>query len=62
MLNLNHVTNCGVGVGIFIDDEYKDYEILEEESVFIPHVYESIWVRIRIKNGRDKIIGKRLKT
>ena len=42
---------------MFNDDKYKDYEILEEESVFIPHVYESIWVKIKIKNGRDKIIG-----
>ena len=49
--------NCGGGVGIFIDNKYKDYEILEEESIFIPHVYESIWVKIKIKNGRDKIIG-----
>ena len=47
--------NCGGGVGLFIDNNYKDYEILTEESVFIPHVYESIWVKI--KNGPDKIIG-----
>ena len=49
--------NCGGGVGFFIDSNYKDYEILEEESVFIPHVYESIWVKIKVKNGQDKIIG-----
>ena len=49
--------NCGGGVGLFIDNKYKDYEILDEASVFIPHVYESIWVKIKIKNGRDKIIG-----
>ena len=49
--------NCGGGVGLFIDNKYKDYEILKEESVFIPHVYESIWVKIKIKNGPDKIIG-----
>ena len=30
--------NCGGGVGLFIDNNYKDYEILTEESVFIPHV------------------------
>ena len=47
-------SNCGGGVGLFIDNKYKDYE---EESIFIPHVYESIWVKIKIKNGRDKIIG-----
>ena len=49
--------NCGGGVGLFIDEKFKDYEILEEESVFIPHVYESIWVKIKMKNGPDKIIG-----
>ena len=49
--------NCGGGVGLFIDSSYKDYEILKDESVFVPHVYESIWVKIKIKNGRDKIIG-----
>ena len=49
--------NCGGGVGMFIDNKYKDYEILTQESVFIPHVYESIWVKIKIKNGPDKIIG-----
>ena len=35
--------------------QYKDYEILEEEFVFIHHLYESIWVKnlrmeLRIKN------------
>ena len=49
--------NCGGGVGLFIDNKYKDYEILKEESIFLPHVYESIWVKIKIKNGKDKIIG-----
>ena len=49
--------NCGGGVGLFIDNKYKDYEILNEESVFIPNVYESIWVKIKLKNGQDKIIG-----
>ena len=49
--------NCGGGVGLFIDKKYKNYEILEDESIFEPHVYESIWVKIKIKNGPDKIIG-----
>ena len=42
------IPNCGGGVGLFVDEKYKDYEILKEESVFIPHVYESL--RIKIKN------------
>ena len=49
--------NCGGGVGLFIDTKFKDFEILTEESIFEPHVYESIWVKIKIKNGKDKIIG-----
>ena len=49
--------NCGGGVGIFIDNKYKDYEVLTDASVFIPHVYESLWIKIKIKNGPDKIIG-----
>ena len=49
--------NCGGGVGFFIDSKFKEYEILEDESVFIPHVYESIWIKIKVKNGQDKIIG-----
>ena len=44
--------NCGGGVGLFIDEKYKDYEVLEKESVFI-YVYESI----KMNNGRDKIVG-----
>ena len=49
--------NCGGGVGLFIDEKYKDYKVLEKESVFIPHVYESIWVKIKMNNGPDKIVG-----
>ena len=52
-----HNPNCGGGVGMFIDNKYKNYEILSDASVFIPHVYESIWIKIKIKNGPDKIIG-----
>ena len=42
---------------LIIDDQFKDYLILTEESVFIPHVYESIWVKVKLANGRHKIIG-----
>ena len=40
--------NCGGGVGIFVHNKFKDYEILKDESVFIPHVYESIWIKTRL--------------
>ena len=49
--------NCGGGVGLFIHEKFKDYEILTNESIFIPHVYESIWVKIKMRQGPDKIIG-----
>ena len=35
----------------------KDYEVLSDASVCIPYVYESIWIKIKIENGPDKIIG-----
>ena len=43
--------NCGGGVGLFIDSKYKDYEVLINESVFIPHTYASICVKVRTKTG-----------
>ena len=46
-----------MSVGLFIDSNYNDYEVLKDESFFIPHVYESLWIKIRTKNGKDKIIG-----
>ena len=55
--NSNPNPNCDGGVGLFIDNKYKDYEILTEESVFMPHIYESIWVKIKLKNFPHKIIG-----
>ena len=27
------------------------------ESAFVPHVYEPIWIKVKVKNGADKIIG-----
>ena len=36
--NVTPNPNCGGGVGVFIDDNYKDYEILEDISKFIPHL------------------------
>ena len=48
--------NCGGGVGLFVDKNLE-YELLNIESAFIPHVYESIWIKIKVKNGADKIIG-----
>ena len=48
--------NCGGGVGLYVDQKYE-YELLDIESAFVPHVYESIWVKVKTKSGPDKIIG-----
>ena len=48
--------NCGGGVGLFVDKNL-DYEVLNVQSAFIPHVYESIWIKIKSKKGADKIVG-----
>ena len=39
--------NCGGGVGYFIQSNLQ-YEILEEESVFLPGVYESLWIKVKV--------------
>ena len=41
--------NCGGGVGFFVDKNF-DYELLNIESAFVPHVYESIWIKVKVKN------------
>ena len=48
--------NCGGGVGFFIDTKFA-YELLNIQSSFLPHVYESIWIKVKVINGADKIIG-----
>ena len=49
-------SNCGGGVGLFISNSV-DYEILEFKDGFVDGVYESIWVKLTIGNGRSKILG-----
>ena len=56
MENLNMLHETKMDPPTQIDSNYN-YGILTDESVFIPHVYESIWIKLRIKNGQDKIIG-----
>ena len=48
--------NCGGGVGFFVNNGLK-YEILEEESVFLPGVYESLWIKVTVDRNTCKIIG-----
>ena len=49
-------SNCGGGVGLFISN-FVDYEILEFKDGFVDGVYESIWAKLTIGNGRSKILG-----
>ena len=48
--------NCGGGVGFFVNNCFK-YEILEEESLFLPGVYESLWIKVQVDKTKFKIIG-----
>ena len=55
-LSLTLIAGEAGGVGLFVDIKL-DYELLDIPSAFIPHVYESIWIKVKFKNGADKIIG-----
>jgi hypothetical protein len=48
--------NCGGGVGFFINSNFE-FEVLEEESIFIEGVYESLWIKVKVNNNSYKIIG-----
>ena len=56
-MNCDLNPHCGGGVGFFLSKQFPDYEILEKESIFIPGVYESIWVKVGLCKGKYKIIG-----
>ena len=47
--------NCGGGVGLFIRKDLES-EILHEQSIFIPGMYESIWAKIKPKKGAKGVI------
>ena len=49
-------SNCGGGVGIYIDN-CLDYEILQFEEEFVEGVYESIWTKINFGGSNSKILG-----
>ena len=54
-MNTSPNPNCGGGVGFFVHNSLQ-YEVLEEESVFISGVYESLWIKVKTGN-KFKIIG-----
>ena len=48
--------NCGGGVGFFVSKKFE-FEVLEEESIFVEGVYESLWIKVEISKNNYKIIG-----
>ena len=55
-MNTEPNPNCGGGIGFYVKSNYE-FEILEEESVFMPGVYESLWIKVKIDKTSYKIIG-----
>ena len=49
-------SNAGGGVSLWIDSNYE-FEIVEELSIFEPHIYESIFVKIKVPGKKDTIFG-----
>jgi len=59
----NIITRCrnngnGGGVGLFVKDEF-DFKIRNDLSVFVPHVFESLFIEIisKTKSNKNLIIG-----
>ena len=48
--------NTGGGVAFFIDSNF-DYEILENFSIFIPHIFEAIVIRVKLSKNKYKVIA-----
>ena len=55
-MNKERSPNCGGGVGFFVSKKF-DFEVLEEESIFVEGVYESLWIKVEISRNVYKIIG-----
>ena len=47
--------NAGGGVGILVDDRYE-FQIIDKLSVFIPHVFESITIKIKVSKSKFIIL------
>ena len=55
-MNKERNPNCGGGVGFFVNSKLE-FEVLEEESIFIEGVYESLWIKVEVAKNIHKIIG-----
>ena len=54
-MNKERNPNCGGGVGFFVNSKLE-FEVLEEESIFIEGVYESLWIKVEVTKNIHKII------
>ena len=48
--------NAGGGVGIWVDSDFE-YELLEELSIFEPHFFESIFIKVKTSQNKFTIVG-----
>ena len=48
--------NAGGGVGLFVDDNFE-FEVLENISIFIPHVIETVFIKLKTGKNKFQIIG-----
>ena len=44
------------GVGIYIKETIQ-YTVREDLSIFIPHIFESVFIEIEVKHGKNEIVG-----
>ena len=49
-------SNAGGGVGLWVDDELE-YEEIKELSIFVPHFFESQFIKVKTSNTKFSIIG-----
>ena len=59
-MNTDPNPNCGGGVGFFIQNNLQ-FEVFEEELVFISGVYESLWIKVKT-GDKYKNYWQRLQT
>ena len=52
----NSVNSKGGGVGIWVNEQFK-FEVLEHISIFEPHVFESIFIKVYTSKNNYNIIG-----
>ena len=55
-MNTEPNPNCGGWVGFYVYNSLT-FEILEEESIFMSGMYESLWLKVQTGKNMFKIIG-----